>query len=414
MARIGHAGRGGRPDHTARLLEILAAHQTSACLAVRLSGEEADRALSGILIDCLSKRIRLAVEVIDGDVAAVANSIVGMAARLARRRPRVGLLQSRDILATQQGVRLLAVPCDPPAPAGSALVAALAPLGAEPLLGLFARGAEVIVTGPLATSALAVAFARHEHRWPADAYQNLAAAAMAGRVICGGAASLSGALDDIDAASGLPFVDIGPDGAVSLGSSGTAPSTESLALALLDGVRDPGAIIEPDVTVDLSTLSLLGLAMSGVAGRAPVDWLAGTLTFESGFNAEAEIAFGGSGAAGRAIAAARALERRLSGVLKDERFRVEVVGVDSITRSATEHAGDLPIVPGRDVRLRLVARTANQELARAALAEFESMVEQAPGGAGGMRKSMTRARHLSTAQIPRALAPWSATPPADP
>lgn len=412
MARIGHAGRGGRPDETARLLSNLAAHPAAACLAVRLAADEVDRALSGILIDSLSKRVRLAVEVVEGEVPAAANAVVAMAARLARRRPRVGLMQSRDVLATQQGARLLAVPCDPPAPGDSTLVAAYAPLGAEPLLGLFSKGAEVIVTGPVAPSAFAVAFARHEHRWAADAYDSLAAAAAVGRAISGGAACLSGGGDLEGDDPGLPFADIAADGTVTIGSTGNAVSGTSMALALLDGVRDPGALVEPDVSIDLSGARLIGSGISGISGRAPQDWLDGRLVFESGYYAEAELAFGGSGSAGRAIAAARALESRLASVLGDDRFRVEVVGVESVLRSAGERAGDLTVVPGRDVRLRLAARTTTLELARTALSEFAAVAERAAGSPGGLRQSLTRARHLCVAQIPKSLVPWSATPPA--
>ncbi len=412
MARVGHAGRGGRPDETARLLASLASYPGSACLVLRLAVDDIERALSGVLIECLSKRVRLVVEIVEGTVPAASNALVAMAARLARRRPRVGTLQSRDILATQQGARLLAVPCDPPAPGDSTLVEAVAPLGAEPLLGLFSKGAEVIVCGSVAPSAVCVAFARHEHRWPADAFGQIAGAAAAGRILKVGPAGIGRVLDEPSPAAGLPFADIAVDGSIKFGSSGIAPTPAGLALALLDGVRDPASVVEPDVTLDLSNATILGATLSGVAGRHAADWLDGRLVFESGFLAEGELAFGGTGAAARAIQAARSLEGRLAAALRDERFRVEVVGVESATRAAGERAGDLAIVPGRDVRIRVAARTATQELARTALAEFLALSESVPGGPGGLRRTLARARHVCVAQIPKALVPWSVTAPA--
>ncbi|MBL8833200.1 MAG: acyclic terpene utilization AtuA family protein [Rhodospirillales bacterium] len=411
MARVGHAGRGERPDLSAGLLAQLVARDGPACLVVRLAAAEVERALGGILIDCLSKRVRLAVEVPDGDPTQVVNSIVALAARLGKRRPRVGLLQARDILATQEGARLLAVPCDPPPP-NSTLVSARAPLGAEPLLGLFSKGAEVVVSGLLSPSAVAVAFARHEHRWQARDHDRIAAAAAVGRILSAGAAAAGGDLDDAPDNVGLPFADIAADGVATFGSTGAAPRVPGLALSLVDGVRDPQALVEPDVTVDLEDATLLGSVLTGVRGRAPADWLAGTLAFEIGFVAEAEIGYGGTGAAARAIAAARELEARLAKSMRDDRFRVEIVGIDASTKAAGERAANLAIVPARDVRLRMAVRTAARAAADGAVAEFAAVASFGPAGAGGFRAAVAPERRLCEARIPKALVPWSATPPA--
>jgi hypothetical protein len=412
MARIGHAGRGERPDLSARLLAQLIARDGPACLVLRLGIADVERALGGILIDCLSKRVRLAIEVPEADPAQVANAVVALAARLAKRRPRVGLLQARDILATQEGARLLAVPCDPPPPPNSTLVAAVAPLGAGPLLGLLSKGAEVLVSGPLSPAALAIAFARHEHRWTSTDYDRLASAAAAGRILSAGAAAVGGDLDDVAVNIGLPFADIAADGVVKFGSTGTAPRVAGLALSLLDGVCDPQALVEPDVTIDLDDATLLGPNLSGVRGRAPADWLSGSLVFETGFIAEAEIGYGGTGAAGRAIAAARELESRLAACMGDDRYRVEIVGIDASTKAAGERAANLAIVPARDVRLRLAVRSTTRAAALGALAEFGALQGFGPAGAGGLRTTIRPERRICDARIPKAFVPWSATPPA--
>jgi hypothetical protein len=412
MARIGHAGRGERPDLSAGLLAQLVARDGPACLVLRLGIAEVERALGAILIDCLSKRVRLAIEVPEADPAQVANAVVALAARLARRRPRVGLLQARDILATQEGARLLAVPCDPPPPPNSTLVSAAAPLGAEPLLGLLSKGAEVLVSGPLSPSAIAVAFARHEHRWTATDYDRIASAAAAGRILAAGAAAAGGDLDDNAVQPGLPFGDVAADGVMTFGSTGAVPRVAGLALSLLDGVRDPQALVEPDVTVDLGDATLLGPTLSGVRGRAPADWLSGSLVFETGFVAEAEIGYGGTGAGARAIGAARQLEARLAECMGDDRFRVEIVGIDASTKAAGERAASLAIVPARDVRLRLAVRTTTRAAAFGALAEFGALQAFGPAGAGGLRTTIQPERRVCEARIPKAFVPWSATPPA--
>ncbi len=409
MVRIGHAGRGERPNLTAGLLAQLVAHDGPSCLVVRLSIGEVERALAGVLIDCLSKRVRLAIEVVESEPGYVANAVVALAARLGKRRPRIGLLQSRDILATQDGARLLAVPCDPPPPPNSTLVAVSAPLGAEPLLGLLSKGSEILVTGPLSPSAIAIAFARQEHRWPSGDFDRIAGAAAAGRILSAGAASAGGDLDDAPEKIGLPYADIAADGVATFGTTGTPQRIAGLALSLLDGVRDPHAIVEPDATVDLDDATLLGPVLTGVRGSAPTDWLAGTLEFESGFVAEGEFGYGGTGSTVRAIAAARELETRLAATMGDGRYRVEIVGIDASTKAAGDRAANLAVVPGRDARVRMAVRAATRTTAEAAIAEFASLVAFGPAGAGGLRTSILPERRLSVARIPKAYVPWSAT-----
>ncbi len=414
MPRLGHAGRGERPDATAALLERLTAHDGLACLAVRLSLSGIERALGPILIECLSRRVRLAVEVDgDGDPGLVANALTALAARLGKRRPRLGLVGAHVMLPSLDTARLESLALDPPMPPGAKLVGAGAPLGAEPLLGLLAKGSEVIVSGPLSPGALAIALCRQDHRWSADDYDRLAGAAAAGRVVSAGAAGTGGDLDDAPAGIGLPYVDLAPDGVASFASTGQPPRNAGLALALLDGVRDPSSLCEPDVTVDLDDATLLGPNLSGVRGAAAADRVEGTLMFETGNIAEAECAYGGTGAAGRAVAAARELEGRLAALLGDERFRIEIAGLDAATKSAGERASDLSVVPSRDVRLRMAVRTAARAAGEAALAEFAALAAFGPAGAGGFTSRLAPERRTSVARFPRAYVSWRASSAAD-
>jgi hypothetical protein len=410
MPRLGHAGRGERPDATAALLERLAAHDGLACLALRLSLSGVERALGAILIECLSRRVRLAVEVDgDGDPGLVANALTALAARLGKRRPRLGLVGAHVMLPSLDTARLESLALDPPMPPGAKLVGASAPLGAEPLLGLLAKGSEVIVCGPLSPGALAVALCRQDHRWNAGDHDLLAGAAAAGRILCAGAGATGGDLDEAPAGIGLPFVDIAPDGVAAFASTGSPLRNAGLALALLDGVRDPAAIREPDVTVDLADATLLGPNLSGVRGGAPADRVEGSLVFEVGHVAEAECAYGGTGAAARAVAAARELEGRLAALLGDERFRIEIAGLDAATKSAGERASDLSVVPSRDVRLRMAARTASRASGEAALAEFVALASFGPASAGGFTTRLSPERRASVAHFPRAYVNWRAT-----
>ncbi|MCM0019080.1 MAG: DUF1446 domain-containing protein [Tagaea sp.] len=406
--RLAHAGRGFRPDETKELLVHLLAGPGPHCLMLRLTARDVERALGPVLIECLSGRVRLAIEVPSGEPAPVANAINALAAKLGRRRPRVGTIEGNDLLATQVGASLLGLPCDPPPPPESTLVAASVRFGAAPLLALFAKGAEAIVSGPLAPSATAIAFARHCHRWPETDYARIAAAAAAGRILAAGAGAVGGDLFDpaIDAMReiGLPLVEIAEDGLATFESTRDPPPVAGLALALLDGLEDPRHVAGPDVTLDLDDATLIGPRLSGVRGSAPPLRLPGNLTFEIGFVGEGELAYGGTGAAGRAIAAARILETRLQTLPPDCRARVEIVGIDSATRGAGARAADLAVVPGKDVRLRLAVRGPARADVEAALAEFAGLATFGPAGAGGVRQSAHPERRVSTTVVPHALA----------
>jgi hypothetical protein len=324
--RLAHAGRGFRPDETKELLVHLLAAPGPHCLMLRLNARDVERALGPVLIDCLTGRVRLAIEAPQGEPPQVAHAVNALAAKLGRRRPRVGLVEGNDLLATQSGAALLGLPCDPPPPPDSTLVAAQVRFGAEPLLALFAKGAEVLVSGPLAPSAASVAFARYARRWGEGDHVRLAAAAAAtGRILSANAASVGGDLYDpgIDGTReiGLPLAGIAEDGGVVFESTRDALPVASLALALLDGIDDPRHHLEPDVALDLDDATLTGARLSGVRGGAAPGHFPGTLTFETGFVGEGELGYGGTGAAGRAIEAARALEARLASLPPGARAR---------------------------------------------------------------------------------------------
>lgn len=410
MLRIGHAGHGERPVETAALLERLSEAEGTNVLVLQLDASDVERALGDVLVPCLAKRVRLVVEVPDGDPLAVANALAGLAARLGKRRPRVGVLEGHNLLATQLPAVLAALRCDPPPPPGFVLAAAEAELGSEPLLGLIAKGAEVLVTGVVAASAVAIAFARHVHRWPAGDFDRLAAAACVGRILRAGAAAVGGDLDATVPVAGLPYADISADGSVRFHATQAGPlRVAGLALALLDGLATPMQWIEPDVTVDLGNAVLHGPQLEAVAGGPAANWVAGRFVFEGGCEVAAEIAYGGGSAAARGLAAARDLEKRLAALPGDARVRVEIVGFDAAAKAAGEQVRDLAVAPGRDVRVRVAVRGETGLQVQAALAEAKALVRFGPAGGALLRAAATSERRVSVARIDKGLVSPRAT-----
>jgi hypothetical protein len=410
MLRIGHAGYGERPLETAALLDRVAECQGTGVLALQLGSDDVERILGDLLVPCLAKRVRLALEVLDGDPLAVLSALTGIAARLGRRRPRVGVLEGHNLLATQLPAVLAALRCDPPPPPGFALAAAEVELGSEPLLGLIAKGAEILVTGIVAPSAVPIAFARHAHRWQADDFDRLAAAACVGRILRAGAASVGGDLDEVVPASGLPFADISADGTARFHATHGGPvRVAGLALALLDGLAAPTQWVEPDVTVDLGNAALHGSQLQDIAGGPAAEWIAGRFVFEGGHIGAAEIAYGGGGAAARGRAAARDIEMRLAALPGDARCRVEVVGFDAAAKAAGEQVRDLAVAPGRDVRVRVAVRGETGLQVEAALAEARALVRFGPSGGALLHATAARERRVSATRVDKVLVSARAT-----
>ncbi len=103
-------------------------------------------------------------------------------------------------------------------PAIEAIASVNVYLGASPIAAALRHGADIVVTGRCADSALVLAACMHEFSWPADDYDRLAAASLAGHLLeCGPQASGGNFTDwrdvaDSIAAIGYPIADIAADG----------------------------------------------------------------------------------------------------------------------------------------------------------------------------------------------------------
>lgn len=276
-------------------------------------------------------------------------------------------------------------------------------LGAEQIAEALQQGADVVVTGRTADSALFAA--------PAMARLDLDEAALAGVMTvghlleCGG--QLTGGnladlhhapLDPKDFATlGYPVAEVARDGTAEIGVLPGKPArldAISCTLQLLYEVHDPTAYLTPDVTLDFGGLRIdeIGhnrVRVSGARGHGRPERLK-AIGFRKGrgMMADAEIAYAGNGAADRARAAAETMALRLES-LGIARFGVDLVGVDSVLGARATHPS---AEPPAEARMHVSAVCADAELALAVEDELYTLTLAGPAGGCCMRSE--RRPHL--------------------
>jgi hypothetical protein len=254
-----------------------------------------------------------------------------------------------------------------PFPAHS-IISANAYLGAFQIAAALARGADIVITGRVVDSALALGPLIHEFGWCAENYDLLAAGTLAGHLLECGAQVSGGTFTDWRAVPrwediGFPIGECHPDGTLVITKpegSGGLVSVGTVAEQLLYEVSNPSDYIVADVRCDFSavTLEQIGadrVRVSGARGRPPTASYKVCLTYEDGWRAiayqpligEDAVAKGERQAAALFARARRLLEAR--GLPDFTATRCVIIGAE---RSFGEHAR-----PGaaREVVVKLVA-----------------------------------------------------------
>ncbi len=197
---------------------------------------------------------------------------------------RVAIVTGDDLLpmlgAIQRaGVRELAT--DEPLP--GELASINADLGAPGIVEALKAGADVVITGQVAASALVLGPLMAAFSWDAEDYDLLAAGSLAGHVVGGGAGATGGLHTDwVEVADGWPdmgsaIVDCERDGSFTVtkaDGTGGMVTTGTVAEQIVDTIGDPQAYHMPDVCCDLSRVRLEQVGpdrvrVTGATGRAP-------------------------------------------------------------------------------------------------------------------------------------------------
>jgi hypothetical protein len=235
------------------------------------------------------------------------------------------------------------------APLPAKVVTANAYIGAFPIAAALAAGADIVVTGRAADSALALGPLIHEFGWKPTDFDKLAAGTMAGHVIECGPQATGGIFTDWKLVAdgwhniGFPIADCKADGSFVVtkpDNTGGLVSPQTVAEQITYETGDPANYILPDVVCDLSgvTVEQVGrdrVLVTNVRGKAPTPTYKVSATYPEGFRSIATLMVNGIDAAAKAQAMGEAILKRTRAIFAREGLgdyvdtSIEILGAEA-------------------------------------------------------------------------------------
>lgn len=350
-----------------------------------------DLSLRPVLHEVMRRGIRIVVNAGGMNPKGCADALRGLAEKLGVGL-RIGVVEGDDLMAREAELRAAdtremftgaALP--------ETITSMNAYIGAFPIAEALARGADIVVTGRCADSALVLGPLIHEFGWgPAD-YDRLAAGSLAGHLIECGTQVTGGLYTDWRlvggrADMGFPIAECFADGTFALtkppGTGGLITPTGA-AEQMLYEVGDPRNYLLPDVTVDLTDVTIAAdgadrVLFSGVRGRPPTGTYKVSATYPDGYRATAMLTMVGRDAHEKARLIGDAILERTSNLFRAANLgpyvetNVEALGSEVASFGEGARKSD-----AREVVLRISVRHPEQK----ALQIFAR--EIAPFGTGG-------------------------------
>ncbi len=253
--------------------------------------------------------------------------------------------------------------------------------GAWPVVDALAQGAEIVITGRVTDTGLALAPMIHEFKWKNDDWDRLSAGTIAGHSIECGAQSTGGncqvdwetipRLEDV----GYPIVEAEPDGTFCLtkhAGTGGRVTVASVKEQLLYEMGDPREYITPDCVADFTTIHLEQagpdrVRFSGIKGRPATEFYKVSISYSAGFKAIGSMVYAWPDAYKKARAADQILRQRLDRLgLRFDAVRTEFLGANACHGIAAAEPSPEIAAQLAEVVLRIGVRSEN----RAAVERF--------------------------------------------
>jgi hypothetical protein len=216
--------------------------------------------------------------------------------------------------------------------------------GAFPVAEALQRGADIVITGRVTDTGLALAPMVYEFGWKHDDWDKLAAGTIAGHTVeCGAQCTGGNCQVDWDtiphmADIGYPVIEAEPDGTFTItkhAGTGGRVSIDSVTEQLLYEMGDPREYITPDCVADFTTIHLQQcgpdrVRFTGIRGRPATEFYKVSVSYSAGFKAIGSLVYAWPDAYKKAKASDRILRERLDKLgLKFDAMRTEFVGANA-------------------------------------------------------------------------------------
>src|SRR6202453_1191357 len=253
--------------------------------------------------------------------------------------------------------------------------------GAFPVAEALRRGADIVITGRVTDTGLALAPMVYEFGWKSDDWDRLAAGTIAGHTVeCG--AQCTGGNCQVDwenipnfAIIGYPIIEAEPDGDFVItkhAGTGGRVTVDSVKEQLLYEMGDPREYITPDCIADFTTIQLAQagpdrVRFSGIRGRAATPFYKVSISYAAGFKAIGSMVYAWPDAYKKARAADQILRTRLERLgLRFDAVRTEFLGANACHGIAAAEPSPEIAAQLAEVVLRIGVRSEN----RAAVERF--------------------------------------------
>lgn len=288
--------------------------------------------------------------------------------------------------------------------------------GHEPIVECLEQGANTVITGRAADSALFLAPIQHELKWKRDDYDNLARGIMAGHLLeCGGQGAGGNyqydwrsvpRMDEL----GFPIVEISNDSfyVTKAPDCGGIICEQSCKEQFLYEVHDPANYLTPDVNVDISeaVITQAGdnrVKVDNIKGKKRPDKLKCNIGYHAGYKVATYLSFAWPDAYEKAQYAANILMKKLKRKgLKAEEIHISYVGLNALHLGVANMDPEI-IKNMNEVVLRIAIRTLDKAEAYKIVPEISPLQLNGPPGASffGGRAKVQEVIGLWPTLIPR-------------
>ena len=301
------------------------------------------------LAEALDRGVKLVTNWGGLDPEGAASALRGLAAELGKR-PRIAVVRGDDLrprLGELQAGGVREMFSGEPLPADRDISSANAYFGGFPIAAALAAGADIVITGRVADSALSLGPLIHEFGWTPQDHDQLAAGTLVGHLLECSTQATGGLFTDWEevpdpANIGNPICECRADGSFVLtkpDGTGGRVSVGTAVEQMIYEVSDPQAYFAPDVVADFSEAVFTQqgedrVEVTRVRGYPPTDSYKVCATFSEGWRGQIYQPIVGFNAAGKAHRQAQALFDRTNLILRSRNFKplnlahVEVLGAE--------------------------------------------------------------------------------------